>query len=83
MQPTEFPAYRKLANARSFYRIDSHTEFTEVQRVGGRCVAHRVVAHNYPEKVRISELLNGTDGTVLPMLAAEFEAWFAKVGPRV
>ncbi len=69
----EFPVYRKSANGRHFYRIESTRAFTEVQVVGQRAVIHRVREAAYPEQVRIEEMLNMHEGGFLPLRAAEFE----------
>lgn len=79
MDKHTFPIYRKLANERSFYRIDSATAFVEVQRLGSRWVLHRVEARIYPEKARIHELLVMADPGVLASDAPEFDRWLALV----
>jgi hypothetical protein len=80
MHKPSFPVYRKLANGRSFFRIDSATRFTEIQRIGRRCVVHEIVAHTYPEKVRIAELLNTGHHGVLASTEEEFGHWLSKTG---
>jgi hypothetical protein len=76
-----FPVYRKLANERSFFRIDSPLRFTEVQRVGRQCVVHEVEAHTYPEKVRLIELLELQHHWVKESSSEEFGHWLSKTGP--
>ena len=44
MDEIRFPLYRRSSNGLNWYRIDSATEFTEVQQVGNRYVSHRVKA---------------------------------------
>lgn len=75
MTPRHFPVYRKLANGRSCYRIESETAFTEIQRVGSRYVAHHVVAHTWPERLRIQDMLANADDSLAPITRAEFEDW--------
>ena len=53
-----FPQYRKLSNRRSFYRIESSLQFTEVQIMGSKRFVHSVEARQYPEKLRIMDMLN-------------------------
>ena len=78
MHAHHFPIYRKRVNERSFYRIEANDVFTEVHRVGKRCVVHRIEAKTYPEKVRIAELIAGEEGAVTESDAVEFENWLAK-----
>lgn len=68
-----FPLYRRSANGLNWYRVESWTAFTEVQRVGGRYIAHRVQAKAYPERVRLQGLVDMTDGHVQACPAAEVE----------
>ena len=73
MDETRFPLYRHSANGLNWYRVESATEFTEVQQVGRRYVAHRVKAVIYPEKVRVMELIDAVDGHVVACEASDFE----------
>jgi hypothetical protein len=52
-----FPQYRKLLNEKSFYEILSDKEFIEIQLIGSRSVVHKVVANQYPEMLRIMDML--------------------------
>jgi hypothetical protein len=70
-----FPVYRKLLNGRSVFRITSHTVFAEVQRIGQRYVLFTVEATTWPERLRIADMLEATDGSVEACDASEFEAW--------
>jgi hypothetical protein len=54
----EFPQYRKLSNDKSYYRIESLTQFIEIQRIGSRLVKHSIRADQYPEMLRIREMLS-------------------------
>ena len=78
MRPERFPVYRKLANAHSVFRIESETVFSEVQRIGERFAAFHITAHTYPERLRIMDMLEAADGSVVPMDQAEFDVWLAK-----
>lgn len=64
MEDLWFPLYRRSANGLNWYRIGSATELTEVQRVGGRYLLHRLEARAYPEKARIMDLVAMRDGHV-------------------
>lgn len=58
---TGFPQFRKLSNNRVFYRIDSIDEFTEITIMGKRKIVHSVKATQFPEKLRILDMLECTD----------------------
>lgn len=73
MPEPQFPLYRRSANGLNWYRIESATEFTEVQSVGSRYVAHLIKALTYPEKVRIMELIAIEDGGATTCRGDEFD----------
>ena len=73
---TEFPVYRQLRDGRHYYRIEGPEAFTELQRVGARVVVHRVAAMAYPEKLRIADMLSGSDGRFLPLEVEEWQRLF-------
>ena len=54
---TDFPQYRLLANGKTCYKITNAHEFEEIQRVGRKFNYFRMVATQYPEMVRIQEML--------------------------
>ena len=54
---TDFPQYRKLSNNKVFYRIRSDREFDEIQLIGSTAQLHTVVAKQYPEILRIMDIL--------------------------
>lgn len=72
-----FPLYRRSVNGLNWYRIESWTAFTEVQRVGSRYLAHRVLVRAYPERVRIQELIDMAEGHVQECPAQEVEGLLA------
>jgi hypothetical protein len=55
---TDFPQYRKLSNNRSFYEILDDRNFREIQLIGARVMLHLVKAEQYPEILRIMDMLN-------------------------
>lgn len=77
MDNTPFPLYRRSANGLNWYRIESATAFTEVQRVGNRYVVHRLEAKAYPERVRVMSLIDMHDGHVEECTAGEVEGLIA------
>ena len=78
MDEPRFPLYRRSSNGLNWYRIESMTEFTEVQRVGSRYVAHHVKALIYPEKVRVMELIAADDGHVVACEVDSFKTHLAQ-----
>lgn len=78
MDTAAFPVYLRLTGGHSLYRIESDTAFTEVQVVGTRHIAHRIVARTWPERLRIADMLANRDGLWAPINAAEFEAWLGR-----
>lgn len=71
---TSYPIYRQLAGGAHLYRIDAADRFVELQRIGSRWVKHEVQASMYPEKVRIKEMIESTDGRFLPLSTAAWNA---------
>lgn len=61
----DFPQYRKLSNGKVFYRINNNESFTEVQLLGSKSLIHEVKAVQYPEKLRIMDMLSATEPFVL------------------
>lgn len=54
---TDFPQYRMLSNGKVYYQIRSNDEFIEVSFLGDRKMHFRVLATQYPEKLRIMQML--------------------------
>ena len=73
MDTPAFLVYLALIGGHSVYRIESDSAFSEVQVVGTRLNAHRIVAHTRRERLRIADMLSNTDGRWRPLPAAEFE----------
>ena len=62
---TDFPQYRKLSNEKVFYRIRTDREFDEIQLVGSKAMSFTMTATQYPDILRISELLSLADPAFL------------------
>lgn len=56
-----FPQYRMLSNGKVFYKIISMEEFVEIQFLGEKKMIFRMKAEQYPEKLRIMDMLSFTD----------------------
>lgn len=59
---TDFPQYRRLSNGQHYYRIISHDAFEELQVMGTRVLKFSIKAIQYPEKLRIMDMLNCVEG---------------------
>jgi hypothetical protein len=57
-----FPQFRKLANEKSFYEIVDDRRFTEKQCIGKQVFTIHVEAKQYPEILRIQDMLDCADG---------------------
>ena len=57
----DFPQYRKLSNGRAFYKIMNAKRFVEVQLMGKKCFTHEIIAHQYPEMLRIMDMLKAEE----------------------
>jgi hypothetical protein len=55
---SEFPQYRKIINEKSYYRIEDENHFTEIQLIGKKTFELKIQAIQYPEKLKIKEMLN-------------------------
>ncbi|MEJ6582697.1 MAG: hypothetical protein QNL61_07050 [Crocinitomicaceae bacterium] len=55
---TDFPQYRKLSNDKVFYRILDYRHFDEIQIIGTKAQLRNVVAEQYPEILRIQDMLS-------------------------
>lgn len=62
---TDFPQYRMLSNGKSFYKITNDRHFEEVKLVGTRVFKQEFTATQYPEILRVQDMLAGMDGAYL------------------
>ena len=54
----DFPQYRKLSNGKVFYKIIGNREFYEIQLLGESMQVYKIHAVQYPEILKIQDLLN-------------------------
>lgn len=71
-----FPQYRKLKNHPRYYRIDDERHFTELYFIGSKLIEHQVTATQYPEMLRIKDMLE--DDTIYEAVTAAGYEDFAK-----
>lgn len=55
---TDFPQYRKLSNNNVFYRLRSNRDFDEIQVIGKTARMFSMEAKQYPELLKIQDLLS-------------------------
>ena len=60
-----FPQYRKLVNDKSFFKIVDERHFHEKQCIGKQVFSLEITAEQYPEIIRIQDMLSCADGFVL------------------
>lgn len=58
-EPIIFPVYRKLQKREVYYCITSALQFVELSRLGKSYSEVEINAVQYPEKVRIHEMIEG------------------------
>ena len=76
---TDFPQYRKLSNNRCFYEILDERHFKEIQLIGSRVVLHDIRAEQYPEILRIMDMLAAHE----PYLMSNSEEFRSKVDSKI
>jgi len=68
-----FPKFRKYTNNKSFFRIESELNWTEIQIVGSKKMLHHFYANQYPEKLFLQSLINFEMEGIQDSNKAEFE----------
>ncbi len=59
----DFPQYRKYKNIETYFKIILEKEFEELSSLGNKYVKNSIVAEQYPEILRIQDMLNCEGGT--------------------
>jgi hypothetical protein len=65
MSEVDFPQYRKLANEKSHYEIRDDRHFIEKQLIGKQVFTIEIEAKQYPEILRIQDMLKCVEGFLL------------------
>lgn len=71
-----FPTYRKIDGFQRYYKIESESEFIEVQLLNGKHSVQKIQAIQYPEKLRILDML-ALIPPFVEMEEQEIESFFA------
>ncbi len=74
----EFPQFRKLENGKSFYKITSKNQFTELQQIGTKWFAYQFEVDQFPDLMRVQEMLQGNHPFV-PVQKDEFEIIYSSL----
>ncbi len=68
-----YPVYRKLSDKNVYYKIISEAEFEEVMLMGKYYFINTLKATQYPEKLRIMDMVNLNDNSYLDITEKEFD----------
>jgi hypothetical protein len=68
-----FPQYRKLSNEKAFYKIVDERNFEEIQLMGSKKTFYKTRAEQYPEILRIQDMLNCLDDLFITISETEWE----------
>lgn len=69
-----FPIYRKYANERSYFKIESSERFVEIKLTGSLVEEHVFEARIFPDRQLIQDMMDEKDGHWLACSEEEFEA---------
>ena len=75
---TDFPQYRKLSNEKVFYKINNDRHFDEIQIVGKSAYIYSIEAKQYPEILKIQDLIHFTIEGFEPSTEEEFNSFLEK-----
>lgn len=67
-----FPVYRKYCNAQTYFKVESNTKLVERQILGGKYFETVINAAQYPEKLKISEIISLQNAAYCESTAQEF-----------
>ena len=73
-----FPQFRKLSNDKLFYKVLSSREFIEIQVIGSVIKIHQIKAVQYPEILKIQDLLDLESKYYRVIFEEEYEAMKSK-----
>lgn len=75
MEKWQYPQYRKLEGFQRYYCISGERSFEEVALVNGKSVKQIVQADQFPEMLRIKDML-ACEWKYVPMSDEEITAYF-------
>jgi hypothetical protein len=69
-----FPAYRKYKNSNTFFKLITENSFEEITFIGTKGYKYDIEAKQYPEFLRIQDMLNCKDGAWVEISEGEYTA---------
>lgn len=69
----EFPVFRGLNNNNVIYQIDSDNDFIEIKRTGKFYSINHYIAYQYPEKLKIREMISNSENIYDNINKLEFD----------
>lgn len=69
----EFPQYRKYRNNKSYFKIIAVDQFEEIICVGNKVTVYLIMAKQYPEKLRIVDMMECKNRIWVEITAEEYE----------
>lgn len=75
----EFPIFRKLRNDRAFYKINSAEHFEELMVLGEKVHHFSTKAVQYPEKLRIMDMIDHDEFHYMPSSEKEWNTLFSRI----
>lgn len=74
MSLTEFPLYRKYCNAQTYFKVESSKVLIERQILGNKYFENKIVASQYPEMLKIQDLIKLADAAYCASSKEEYES---------
>ena len=69
----KFPVFRKYHGKDTYFKIISESEFDELSFIGSKPFTYHIKAEQYPEFVRIQDMIACKDGAWEKITEGEFE----------
>mgnify|MGYP000542297203 FL=1 len=69
-----FPVYRKYKNSNTFFKLISENRFEEISFIGTKGIIHDIEAKQYPEYLRIQDMINCKDDVWEEITDSEYKA---------
>ncbi len=69
----DFPVFRGLNDNQVIYQIISDNDFIEIKRTGKFYSINQYIANQYPEKLRIREMILNTNNIYIKLDKIEFD----------
>lgn len=69
----KFPLYRKYTNNETYFKILSENEFEEIQKVGDKVLIYHIEAIQFPEKLRIKDMIDCREKIWIELSEEEYE----------